>query len=218
MGTITALTPQQRNKNRVNVFLDGAFAFGLPIAAAQNLSLGQQLTPAELEVLKHLDLVDKAKNSALRFLSYRMRSIAEVRQNLKKKEYAPEIIDEAVSQLEAQGWLDDVAFAEYWAEQRETFKPRGRVAVAMELRQKGVERSIIDHVLEDMDEDAAAQQAALKKARSLSHLPQDLFKKKLGQFLQRRGFRYEQIRSATAEAWQEFGKLQEDLAENDIDY
>ena len=210
MRTITSLTPQQRNKNRVNLFLDGTFAFGLPFSAAETLSIGQLLTPEEIADLEHLDIVDKAKNSALRFISYRMRSVSEVRQNLKKKAYEPPIIDEAVEQLQAQGWLDDVAFAAYWVEQRETFKPRGRIAIAIELQQKGVEREIIDQALDGLDEEEAARQAALKKGRSLSHLPQELFEKKLGQFLQRRGFGYYLIREAMAEAWQEYGEPPED--------
>lgn len=211
MGTITALTPQRRNTNRVNVFLDGTFAFGLPLFAAEDLAIGQVLTPDELDALRHLDIIDKAKNSALRLISYRTRSIAEVRQNLKKKEYEPDVIDAAVAQLEDQGWLDDVAFASYWVEQRATFKPRGRVALAIELRQKGITQGIIDHVLEDLDEEEAVRQAALKKGRSLARFPQEQFKKKLGQFLQRRGFGYQLIRPAIEEAWQEYGHPQEDL-------
>ena len=206
MRIITALTPQKRNENRVNVFLDGEFAFGLPTAVSGKLTVGQALTPTQIAALQQEDVLDKAYNSAVRFLTYRPRSVAEVRQNLQKKEYDPAIIEAVIEKLEGYGFLNDVAFAEYWLEQRETFKPRGRMALQQELRQKGVEPKIIDQVLKELNEDDAALQAATRKARSLSQLPKELFQQKLGQFLQRRGFHYETIRHATEEAWRQLNE------------
>lgn len=206
MSTITALTPQKRNENRVNVFLDGTFAFGLPTAVSNTLTVGQTLSPAAIAALQQQDLLDKAYNSAIRFLTYRPRSIAEVRQNLQKKEYEPAVIEAVIEKLEGYGFVNDTAFAEYWLEQRETFKPRGQMALQQELRQKGVAPQIIDQVLSELDEDKAALQAASRKARALSHLPKDVFQQKLGQFLQRRGFNYETIRHVTEETWRQLNQ------------
>lgn len=206
MRTITALTSQQRNENRVNVFLDGEFAFGLPTAVSAQLTIGQTLTPAQIATLQQEDLLDKAYNSALRFLAYRPRTAAEVRQNLQKKEYDPATIAAVIEKLETDRYLDDAAFAQYWLEQRETFKPRGRMALQQELRQKGVDPHIIAEVLAKLDEDTAALELANRKAQSLANLPQELFRQKLGQFLQRRGFNYETIRHATEEAWRQLNQ------------
>ena len=88
-----------------------------------------------------------------------------------------------------------------WVEQRETFKPRSRLALRQELGQKGVERSIIEMVLADVDETAVARAAAAKQAQRFTNLPEDEFRAKIGRFLQRRGFNYEIVRQITEETW-----------------
>jgi regulatory protein len=205
MQTITALTVQKKNKDRVNVFLDGAFAFGLPYATAVTLKVGQSLSPAEIEALQQENLLDKVKNSALRLISYRPRSVAEVRRHLDRKGHDPHLINTAITHLQTVDLLNDEKFAQYWIEQRETFKPRSRMALHHELRQKGVSREIIEAALVNLDETAAARRAAEKKARRWANLPEPLFRKKLGGFLQRRGFHYEIIKETMDELWSSLG-------------
>lgn len=204
--TITALTPQKNNQERVNVFLDGSFAFGLPLTAAISLKVGQRLSPVEVEALKQEDLLDKVKQAAYRLISYRPRSVAEVKRHLSRKGYEEQLIDTAVAHLIAVDLLNDEAFARYWVEQRETFKPRSQMVISQELRQKGVSRDIIERVLTDVDELAAARRAAEKKARVWASLPAEVFRTKLGNFLQRRGFHYEIINQITKEIWQSIEK------------
>ncbi|MCP4425262.1 MAG: hypothetical protein GY803_12270 [Chloroflexi bacterium] len=202
MQTITALTAQKKNQDRVNVFLDGAFAFGLPFSVAATLKIGQALSPAEIETLRRHDLTDKAKNTAVRLISNRPRSAAEIRRHLDRKGYDAQLIEAVISRLQAVKLLDDAAFARYWVEQRETFKPRSRMALEQELRQKGVSRDVIETAVTDVNETAAARRAAAKKARLWSNLPEEAFRKKLGGFLQRRGFHYGIIKQITNELWQ----------------
>ena len=85
--TITDLSPQKKNKERINVYLDGQFAFGLTLMSAVDLRIGQVLTPDEIDSLKSRDEIDRAKTSAYRYLSYRPRSVAEVKKQLSKKGY-----------------------------------------------------------------------------------------------------------------------------------
>lgn len=203
MGKITALTRQKRNPDRVNVYLDGTFAFGLAAITAVSLRVGQSLTQAEIESLQGSDLEEKAKNVAIRFIEYRPRSVAETRQHLQKKEYPEEVIERVVDRLEAVELLNDAAFARYWVEQRETFKPRSKIALQQELRQKGIERGLIETAVAAVDELAAATQAAEAKARRWHQLPEQEFTKKLGGFLQRRGFGYEIVREVTEALWAE---------------
>jgi regulatory protein len=75
-GTITRLAPQKRNKERVNVYLDGDFAFGLALVAASGLRVGQTLSGREVEELQAVDTIEKAKASAVRFLSYRPKCVS----------------------------------------------------------------------------------------------------------------------------------------------
>ncbi|MBK7895240.1 MAG: RecX family transcriptional regulator [Candidatus Promineifilaceae bacterium] len=205
MGKITALTRQKRNPGRINVYLDGAFAFGLAEITAAYLRIGQTLSPAEIEKLQGADDVEKAKDVALRFIEYRPRSVAETRQHLQKKEYPEAVTEQVLERLQAVGLLDDAAFARYWVDQRETFKPRSKIALQQELRQKGLERNLIDEATAEVDEADAARQAAEAKARRWASLPQQQFRQKLGAFLQRRGFGYDVVREVTEALWAEFG-------------
>jgi len=202
MATITALTAQKRNKERVNIFLDGAFAFGLSAVAAMNLRQGQELSGAEIAALKELDEAEKAKKISLGLISRRPRSAAEVERHLRKKQYDDLIIEKVIDRLTSVDLLNDADFAGYWVEQRETFKPRSRLALRQELMQKGVSRTIIDAAVNEVDERAAARHAAAKQSRRWTHLPEDEYRAKLGRYLQRLGFPYDIIRETTNSSWQ----------------
>jgi regulatory protein len=199
--TITGLTPQKKDKERINVYLDGEFAFGLSLMMAANLSIGQVLKPDEVETLKAGDEVERAKASAYRYLSYRPRSIAELKRQLVNKGYKEITVDQVIDRLSELELIDDMAFARYWVEQRETFKPRGRRALRYELYQKGIDRQIVDMVVAEVDEKVSAKKAARKKAKLWRELPEGQFYEKLGNYLKRRGFSYEIARSVTQEFW-----------------
>jgi len=194
MQKVTALTRQKRNPERINVFLDETFAFGLAEIAAAHLRIGQVLTAEEIVELKRQDSFESAKQQVFRFISYRPRSVAEVKRNLRKKTYDEAVIAEVLARMQELQLLDDRAFALYWIEQRETFKPRSQMALRQELMQKGVERAIIDDVLGAVDDTAVARKAAEKRTARWQHLPADQFHDKMGGYLQRRGFSYGVIR------------------------
>lgn len=199
--TITGLTPQKKNKERINVYLDGEFAFGLSLMTAAYLSVGQVLSPDEIEALKAADEIEQAKASAYRYLSYRPRSIDELKRQLVRKGYADTTVDQVIDRLVELELIDDLAFARYWVEQRETFKPRSQRALRYELIQKGIDRKIIELVVADVDETESAKKAARKKARLWRGLPEEQFYEKLGNYLARRGFNYEIARDVTQELW-----------------
>ena len=94
---ITDLKPQKRRKDRISVFLDGEFAFGLQQATAERLFVGQDLTEPEIDALKQADSVEWAKQTAYRLLSLRPRSTAEVRRHLSKKDVEEYIIDRVIA-------------------------------------------------------------------------------------------------------------------------
>lgn len=202
MGKITSLTRQRQNQNRVNVYLDGEFAFGLALAAAVYLKIGQVLTPEDIVALQAKDVVEKARQVAYRLLEYRPRSCAEVEQHLRQKGFAADVISAVVIRLQEASLLDDEAFARYWIEQREAFKPRSRMALQQELLQKGVARAVIDTVLADLDETDTARRAAEAHMARIANLPEEVFRLQLGRFLQRRGFHYDIIKEITSEMWQ----------------
>jgi regulatory protein len=204
-GTITALKVQKRNPQRVNVFLDGRYAFGLAAIEAARLQRGQVLSDEDIERLKERDSFEKAHDRALRFLSYRPRSEAEVRCYLQGKAVSPAIEEEVIERLTSARLLDDLTFARYWVENRETFNPRGSRMLRYELHQKGLSDEIIAQALMDLDEEESAYRVALRRGRRLAHLDQVSFRQKLGAHLLRRGFPYEIVNLMVERAWQELG-------------
>lgn len=203
---ITALEIQKRDKERVNLYLDGEFAFGIPLMEAAKLRKGQKLSPEQIDELRHLDAVQRSMDKAVRFLSYRPRSIDEVRRNLIQNETPETIVEIALERLTHMGYLDDDAFARYWLENRDTFKPRGATALRYELRQKGISDTIIEGVLSEFDAEDAAYRAAQSKVRSMRGKTQEDFRKKVGSFLQRRGFTYNVCNGAIEQCIQEIAE------------
>lgn len=195
VGTITALRFQKRNKNRVNVYIDGQFAFGLAAIEATRLRVGQTLSDDDVARLRMRDEVERAYERALNFLSYRPRSEAEVRRNLRKKnvEEEEEVVEEVTGRLTRAGLLNDQEFARYWVENRLQFNPRGARALRHELREKGVPASIITDTLMGFDEEVAARKVAQAGARRLAHLEPRDFRRRLEGYLARRGFSYVMI-------------------------
>ncbi len=204
-GTITALVAQKKNKDRVSIYLDGKFAFGLAAIEAIRLRRGQVLSDADIARLRKLDTAEKAHERALRFLSIRPRSEAEVRRNLEEARFLPGAIDAALDRLKRAELVDDRAFTQFWLENRSQFSPRAARALQAELRQKGVAAETIAEALQAAahDDGAAALQAARPKARRLAGLDARGFKQKLGSYLVRRGFSYDVALEAVSRAWQE---------------
>ncbi|NUQ38936.1 MAG: RecX family transcriptional regulator [Caldilineales bacterium] len=208
-GVITRIVYQQRNRQRVNVFVDGAFALALPDAEAARLQVGQTLTPADIARLRQIDDAAKAYDKALRLLGSRPRSQQEIAQRLNRAGYPPEIVSAALARLQQQGYLDDAAFIAWWIENRARFSPRGRRALQQELRQKGLDPQMIDQALAMIPDEDQALAAARQRAARWRGLSQEAFDHKLLSFLQRRGFDFETARAAAAQLWQELGAGQE---------
>jgi regulatory protein len=210
-GRITALKVQKRNRQRVNVYIDNRFAFGLAAIEAIQLKVDQVLNDAEILRLKNKDQVESAHERALNFLSYRPRSIAEVHRYLSEKQFDTPTIDQIITRLSQAGLLDDEAFAHYWLENRDTFKPRASRALRYELGQKGIATVIIDDLLADYDENDAAYRAALPQAQKLARKHNiDTFRSKLLAFLKRRGFSFDVAHDAV-------NRLLAELSEKGVD-
>jgi regulatory protein len=202
-GKITALKYQKKNLDRVNVYLDGRFAFGLSAILAASLKLGQFLSEPEVESLREQDAAEVAYNRALNYLSYRPRSRAEISTYLQRRGESDSQIEAVTSRLERAGLLDDEAFARFWVENRERFRPRGLRALRYELRSKGISDEIIDRLLATVDVSAGAYEAASRKARQLIHLERQTFHRKLVEYLARRGFEYEVAQEVAVRCWTE---------------
>src|SRR5512144_204464 len=116
MKKITAIEGQKRTPNRVNIHLDGEFAFGLARIVAAWLRVGQELSDEKIEQLIAEDARERAFQQAMLFLSYRARSEAEIRKNLRKHEFAEAVIEETLERLRQARLADDDEFARAWVE------------------------------------------------------------------------------------------------------
>ncbi len=208
-GTITFLEPQKRSRDRVSVYLDDEFAFGLAEIVAANLKVGMRLSDETIAELKAADGVEHAHVRALDYLSYRPRSLAELREYLNGKGFDEAVVSEVLARLEHVGLVDDEAFARYWRDNRAQFRPRGKRMLKVELEQKGLPSDIIDGALDEYDEASAIWEAVQAQWRRLRHLPPDESRRRLIQRLARRGFSYELIQETLAS--QEFVHLDDGL-------
>ncbi len=198
---------RQRGRRRVSVFVDGRYALSLGLSFAQEKGLhaGMALDEAELQELGLEDERRTAYESALRLLSYRPRSEKEMRQRLRRPEVSPAVIDETVARLLASHYLDDAAFAEFWRESRENLSPRSGRLLRSELLFKGVDAETATTTVEGLDDDEAAYRAASKRLKSLKGDDYDVFRRRLGGFLTRRGFSYDVVRRTLERCWREVG-------------
>ena len=147
---------------------------------------------------------------AARFLGTRPRTRWEVERRLRRAGAEDPVIEATVERLSALGYLDDAAFARWWAEQRDRGSPRGRRMIEAELRQHGVPRDVIEeHRAELVAPERGAEAASLpatEEERAMAALDRHLRgrplpddragQQRLGMFLVRRGFDPDTVRSA----------------------
>jgi regulatory protein len=202
MKKITAIEAQ-KNRNRVNIHLDGEFAFGLARITAAWLKVGDTLSDEKIASLQAGDARERALQQALLFLSYRARSEKEIRQNLLKHEFPEDVIETTLEKLRESNLANDPEFARVWVENRSTFRPRSRRALTMELRQKGLDDETVQAAVSNVDEDALAYESALKRANRFKSLEWGDFRKKLSEYLARRGFPYSVIAPVVTRIWNE---------------
>ena len=200
---ITTLTAQKRDPQRINVYLDGEFAFGIARILAAWLRVGQEISDDKISQLLEEDARETAYLQAIKFIQYRPRTEAEVRQNLIKHTVPTPVVDHVIDRLKRNGLLDDARFAQAWIENRNERRPRSRRALYFELHQRGIDAAIIEQSLQAVDEQELAYQAALKKARNIKNLEWKDFRQKMYAYLIQRGFNYEVTSQAVARIWDE---------------
>lgn len=205
---ISAIRAGRGRRKRLNIFLDGRFAFSLEaeVAAKEGLQVGQELSSRQIELLQGSDRFHRCLSAALHYLSYRPRSESELRERLGQRNFDADTINAVLARLKEQGLVDDASFSEFWRDNRQSFSPRSQWLTRLELRQKGVSNDIIDQVTSSIDDEDSAYQAALLKTHGL--LPSDYqsFRRRLGGYLKRRGFGYGVINHTMERVWQEVNK------------
>ncbi len=194
---ITALEPQKRNKRRVSVFLDGNFLFGLSseTVGALGLHVGREVDRADLDRIAREEQKYEALQYAFLLLSYKARTVSELKQRLTRKGFSPDIISHALQRLAELKMIDDAGFARRFAEDRINVGHKGKWRVRGELLKRGVAKEHIEDALATApDEKTAAREVAEKYLSRNRRLEPDVLKRRLYAFLARRGFSPDTIR------------------------
>lgn len=204
---ITAITAQQKDKNRVNVMVDGKYRFSLDIFQYADLGIkvGQEYSDDELTALEQESLFGKVYARALEYCLMRPHSAREVKDYLYrktrdtrtktgevKKGVSPEVTTRVFDRLVEKGYIDDEKFTRYWVENRSLTKGASKRKLQAELRAKGVDAGTIDHFLSESErsDSSELQKIILKKQ---ARYPD---RQKFMQYLARQGFSYDDIVSA----------------------
>jgi regulatory protein len=204
MPTVTRLVQGKKNPNRVNLYLDGEFAFALSIdeVAKHGLKKGLGLSPEAIEKLRDNDETEYVYAKILNFLSYRPRTVKEVRDRL----YKYEVRDKAkqdllITKLQSQGYLDDAKFAAWFIESRNTHRPRSVRMLKQELQVKGVPGDVITQAMAgSADESDTIARILDKKLGAKRTLERDE-EQKIYAYLSRQGYAWDKIKEVV-KSWQ----------------
>ena len=204
---ITKIEGQKKRPTRKSIFIDGQFAFGvsIDILVKFGLYVGKELEQSEKETILHAENVETAKQKVMRFLSIRPRSKKEIRDYLVRKEYPPDVGDDIIAKLESLKMVDDEAFARMVCRDSLLKKPMGEKMLRQALFKKGVPKPIVDSAMLEFFTLSSELTIAMKAAerqqariqRSSKHADEIQKRKKLLDYLVRRGFSFETALSAT---------------------
>jgi regulatory protein len=197
---ITALEIQKNNPDRMNVYLDEEFAFGISRFVGAWLSVGQIIDEIKIKALIRDDDKERAFQSSLRYIAYKQRTETEVVKKLEKLEFSPEIIDNVMCDLREKGYVNDNEFADQWIEIRGNSKLCSKKFLEIELRNKGIPDDIVDAALEKAPDDTEMAIKLGKKYlnRFVSADDKD-FRKKMTGILLRRAFSYSVVKDTLDE-------------------
>jgi len=190
---ITEILPQKRN-NRVNIYIDGEFAFGLDeeLRFKYDLYVGKEVSQDFIDEVIKAEEEKKVINQALNLLSYGARSRKELYKRLAKKGYEEEQIEKAIAFCEKYGYINDHEYAKSFIRDRIKLKKHGSRRIRYDLISKGIGQEVIDQVL-DIDEDEEYERAlelAKKRIKSYKNDNKQAIYRKLGGYLARRGYPY----------------------------
>ena len=192
-GKITAVEPDPRRKGAVKVYCDGEHRWTTALADVEDLRVGVVASENDLALLERAADTEAALRSGLRHLARRAFARADLDRRLRRKGNPPEAVAKALEALEALKLLDDAAFARGYVASRAA-RGRGPLRVQRDLGAMGVERSIIDRAIaeawpQSVPPEELARSLAAKRLKQLgSGLPRQALRRRLVQYLGRRGF------------------------------
>ncbi|MFQ5652107.1 MAG: RecX family transcriptional regulator [bacterium] len=197
--TITKIEAQKKRKNRVSIYLDEAFAFGVDISvvAKFHLKKGNCLDEDDISEILLAEEKKQIKESALRYLAGRAHSEQELRTKLRQKGYSETHVAAVLDELKEARFIDDGEFAHSFVRNRMVNKPMGERGLRHELLRKGVSEEIIDRAVKQAFAEHSQEEIAMRlverRKERYNGLPEPVQTKRLHDFLMRRGFSWEVV-------------------------
>jgi regulatory protein len=192
---ITDIQVKKNNINKIQLFVNDQLFIETDdnILRKLDLYIGKIVSKKVLDSLEQQNEVSKARNDAIRFLSYRPRSEWEVRKKLEEKKYQHDIIEDAIYWLKDENLVNDWEFSWQWLKYQVNKKPAGKIKLKNELYKKRINREIIESVIDsffeqDNDELELAYQLIEKKSNSLQSKNIKLEPQKVLNLLKSQGF------------------------------
>lgn len=202
---ITQIEPQKKNEGRVNVYLDGAFAFGLDeeVVLRHHLHEDDEITEHMIDDILLAEERTRAKEKALRLLSYRSRSVEELKKRLRERNFSERTVDRVIQDFLRVGLLDDKKFASSYVHSRMTQRPIGKRLLKRELLDKGIAHELAEEAVEEVygvrSELEVATDLIQSRIRHYKGEEKKKAQKKLSDFLLRRGFNWDVITTVLQE-------------------
>ena len=193
MGKITRIEKQKKKKNRVNIYVDGEFSLGLykDTVIKFHLYENKEITQSEIAKIKEFEKLADAKEKAINYISYRERSKKEIESYLNNKGIEGKVIKNVLTDLEKANLVDDHKFASAWVKDRNKNNPKGNFALKIELKEKGINDTEIEKILQSVDEKENALKVFEKALRKYGKKKNS--KEKISQYMHRRGFHIQTI-------------------------
>lgn len=194
---ITSIT-SQRNPERVNVFIDNEFAFGIFYTTKEDMKLekGMEINEEFILKIKDRDQLHNAKSKAYNYLSFRQRTTKELRTYLLEKEFSISTAEQVINLLTEAGYIDDFEFAKIYIRDKSTYKNFGPYRLKNELIQKGISKEFIEIAIKEEYHEELQELIDLVKSKYSSIIHENSQKRyrRIGGFLQRRGHSFETIK------------------------
>jgi regulatory protein len=195
---ITSIKQQVKNPGRVSIFLDGKYSFSLSLdeLVTHKLKNDDELSEIDIKKFKKISEDGKLRARALEWFLNRPHSEREFRDYLYRKKAEPEQIDSLIREFAQKGYLDNAKFAEWFAELQSRRNKSDR-QIRAELFKKGINRQLIDEVMEEQDGDELKRLKAViaKKTKTTRYKNDPL---KLAQYLVGQGFNYQLVKQVLA--------------------
>lgn len=196
MPIVTDIKPQKNGK-RVNVYLDGKFAFGIDLVnlVSEKVKVGSEFSEAEIETIVKKAELQKVGDKLVEYSTLRPRSKKEISDYLKRKKVPEFLHSDLLARLYRIGVVDDAEFAKWWIGQRLEFKTKSKRELINELRVKGIEGAIIEQVVDNfqIDDSKSAKKIIEKYSYRWAKIGREERKRKIISLLSRKGFSWDVI-------------------------